>query len=217
MNSFNSSVLMCSSSSKKVFCPHTVSCGMDKTARDILRSHGIDPDGLIAVDLERIAAAASRVDTNDVSPPPQTIARQGAPPAAALRFLKRPTAAGAVASGTALEAQPTSINIPTHAYYRSVVERADQVLHCREVVAVTPVHKIMQAGDARLVSDEQVERDVRHALQERAYNALPVLDELDRDLQIQKVALERHARFQELCEQKTLFPLPVGYNVPRLC
>jgi hypothetical protein len=190
--------------------------GMECSATSLLREHGIDPALLIAVDLDKITSRTSH-ELNKANTANPHVAE------GPLRYhvTRGPTQAASNNSPTpvAVAARPTSVNFPTNVYYQSVMDHAEEVLSCREVLAVKPKEQLVAAGDARLKPDAQVEAEVRHLLTSRSYHPLPVLQELDRDLSIQHVALQRHARYKEQCEQGRLFTATHSSTteVPRIC
>ncbi|CUF33181.1 Hypothetical protein, putative [Bodo saltans] len=161
-------------------------------ATSFLQEHGIDPALLISVDLNAISSAMDSKNRESIASTSSLALKQH-------HTTRKPTRALDAHSenNNALAARPTSVNFPTNAYYRSVMENSEVVLNCREVLAMKPKEQQFLADDPRLKSDAQVEDEVRLLLTTRSYNPLPVLEELDRDLRIQKAALERHSRYKE--------------------
>ncbi len=158
----------------------------DAAVTSVLHAHGIDPNALISYDPELLASPQC---------PSMTASRDG--PRAVQHS---PTSAAPVPMDGG---HPTSTNFPANALYRSISAKADEVMHCREVFAVMP--RKFRDDDADQRSDATVEMEVRKLLQSRTYRPLPVLQELDRDLEIQRCALEEHAEYTRRCEEGTLF------------
>lgn len=161
----------------------------------LLHAHGIDPSSLISFDAELLAHCP-------------TSAVGIASPTHTRTVPRNPTSA---ATAAIEGGHPTSINFPTNVLYRTISAKADEVIHSRAVFAVMP--QKFRDDDAGQRSDAAVEAEVRHLLQSRVYRPLPVLEELDRDLEIQRRALEEHAAYTRRCEEGTLFTGQPGEHV----
>jgi hypothetical protein len=161
---------------------------------DTLRAHGIDPILVMCLTPELLLVSPST--SNAAERPTST---------AVATLLPRAAASSSSVTRDTMEALPTSINFPTNAFYRSVTETSDLVLHSRSVLAVMPQLAIAEVSRP---SDRELEAHVCALLQKQIYRPLPVLEELDRDMEIQRRALQEHAAYTERCEFHTLYPLP---------